>query len=292
VAGLVEEIQTQALDPTVRVTDLLRKVKLAAVKLKLADTIDWVEHELGGYGGVEDKDIPAYRRGHGTLIHNDQHGSRAARGDTLMVAALSQVFLRETIPSLEALANTPGNTLSIGVDPDIEASIKTSMGLTTCSFSVTFGKSMIISAIDRVRDLILDWSIALEHQGILGEGISFSMEEKNKASNAGSTINIQSFQGHLGDITGDQNRTNVASLDSSVNIATKETTLTDLSSKIEAEVENAADREAMLKIIKQMQVAKDTKSYADWYAKLVGYTANYVTILGPFLPALAGYIPG
>lgn len=291
-AGLIEEIQTQALDPTVRVTDVLRKVKLAAVKLKLTETIDWVERELGGYGGVEDKEIPAYRRGHGTLIQNDQHGSRAARGDTFVVAALSQVFLRETISSLEALANTPGNTLNIGVDPDIEASIKTSMGLTMCSFSVTFGKSMIISAIDRVRDLILDWSVALEQQGILGEGISFSMEEKTKASNAGSTINIQSFQGHLGDITGDQNRTNVASLDSSVNTATKETVLTELSSKIEVEVDNAADREAMLEIIKQMQIAKDTKSYADWYAKLVGYTANYVTILGLFLPALAGYIPG
>jgi AbiTii len=291
-AGLVQEIQTQALDPTVRVTDLLRKVKLAAVKLKLTETIDWVEHELRGYLGIDDDQVPTYRRGHGTLMQNDQFGSRVAHGDTMTVAALSQVFLREPISSLEALANSSGNTLIIGVDPDIEASIKTHMGLTTSSFSVTFGKSMVISAIDRVRDLILDWSVALEQQGILGEGISFTMEEKDKASIAGSTINIQSFQGHLGNVTGDQNRTNVASLDSSVNTAAKETTFTDLSSKIEAEVENAADRQAMLEIIKQMQVAKDTKSYSDWYAKLVGYTASYVTILGPFLPALAGYIPG
>ncbi|UEQ85921.1 hypothetical protein [Rhizobium sp. AB2/73] len=56
--GLVEEIQADALNDSIPVSTLLRKVKVAAVKLKLAAVENWVDMELTGYSG----DLPDYRK--------------------------------------------------------------------------------------------------------------------------------------------------------------------------------------------------------------------------------------
>jgi len=57
-SSLVEELQRDALNSKVRVSDLLRKAKTIAVKLDLPELAAWVEKELGGYNGSEP---PAYR---------------------------------------------------------------------------------------------------------------------------------------------------------------------------------------------------------------------------------------
>ncbi len=54
---LVEKLQLDAMDPNVRVTDLLRRVKFTAVQLGLGKVEDWVEQELNGYHGP----TPDYR---------------------------------------------------------------------------------------------------------------------------------------------------------------------------------------------------------------------------------------
>lgn len=64
--GLVEEIQRAALDPNVRVSTLLRQVKLAAVKLNLDSVERWVESELGGY--QDSSELPEYRKLSGVAV--------------------------------------------------------------------------------------------------------------------------------------------------------------------------------------------------------------------------------
>ncbi|MBA4043590.1 MAG: hypothetical protein C0471_04105 [Erythrobacter sp.] len=64
--GLVEELQRDALDTNVRVDQLLRKVKLAAVKLGLSDALLWVDEELNGYQDREE--LPDYRKTRGQTI--------------------------------------------------------------------------------------------------------------------------------------------------------------------------------------------------------------------------------
>lgn len=59
-------------------------------------------------------------------------------------------------------------------------------------------KSQIEGILDAVRNEILNWSLALESQGILGDGMSFSTEEVDKAKST--VYNIQSFQGVLGNV--------------------------------------------------------------------------------------------
>jgi hypothetical protein len=67
--GLVEEIQRAALDPNVRVSTLLRQVKLAAVKLNLDTVEQWVESELRGY--QDGSPVPDYRKLGGVAMARD-----------------------------------------------------------------------------------------------------------------------------------------------------------------------------------------------------------------------------
>src|SRR5690606_25216640 len=55
--------------------------------------------------------------------------------------------------------------------------------------------------LDAVRNTILNWALKLEQEGIVGEGMRFTSEEKAIAMTS-QNIHIGSFQGILGDVAG------------------------------------------------------------------------------------------
>src|SRR5262245_16715118 len=109
-AGLVEEIQKAAVDPDVAVSTLLRRVKLAAVKLKLDMVQDWVELELNGYPNKAS--LPEYRKVAGTAVARE-----AFTGWQLLMLAENTEFLRtasvgDPVGSIEAvLARDDGDLI-------------------------------------------------------------------------------------------------------------------------------------------------------------------------------------
>jgi hypothetical protein len=60
--SLVQQLQADAIQRSAPITDLLRKAKLVAAKLKRSDLSDWIGHEIGGYEGVPNSKLPAYRQ--------------------------------------------------------------------------------------------------------------------------------------------------------------------------------------------------------------------------------------
>jgi AbiTii-like protein len=78
---LVEKLQLEAMNPEVRVSDLLRRVKFTAVQLGLGKVEDWVEQELNGYKGVLP---PDYRTVHGRpMAHHPYVGWQELRGGNI-----------------------------------------------------------------------------------------------------------------------------------------------------------------------------------------------------------------
>jgi AbiTii len=69
VPSIIEQIQRDALDRAVSVSDLLRRMKLAATKLGLGAVEDWVEQELNGCKG----ELPDYRIIHGRPMVQDPY---------------------------------------------------------------------------------------------------------------------------------------------------------------------------------------------------------------------------
>src|ERR1700731_741858 len=60
--SIVLELQRDALDPAVPVSDLLRKALVVASKLEQRDLETWINSELNGYPDEPDLNVPPYRR--------------------------------------------------------------------------------------------------------------------------------------------------------------------------------------------------------------------------------------
>ncbi|WP_152522535.1 AbiTii domain-containing protein [Sphingobium ummariense] len=290
-AGLVEDIQAQSLDNGVSTTDLLRKVKLAAVKLQLSDAVEWVDAELKGYQSQDA--VPDYRRTLGQVkAHNPIRGPMDVGGDPEMLRKIATQIITEPISQVEKLAGDGTGEVIGKLHEELIFNINKYNGGPHMDYYVHISSTVFYNICQQVRNLVLDWAIGLEKAGILGEGISFTVEEKRKAAENAQNINIENFTGHLhsGNITGHQNRTVIGSTDNSVNSLEQSTVFEQLEQAIADNVRDDEHRRDLVDIIKQMQATQGTAEYKPWFQKLVGYAAEYATVLGPFLPALSQFV--
>lgn len=287
--GLVEEIQAKVLDKNVSITELLRMVKLAASKLQLTDAIEWVDHELKGYPTRDS--LPEYRRTIGELkAHNPMRGPIPVAGDQAMIRKISEQFITEPISKVEALCGDGTGTLMSKVDGELTAAIaRGNYGIHMDMF-VHMSAAVFVDIQEQVRNQILDWAVSLEQAGVRGEGISFSMDEKKKAADVASSVIHNYGVIHNGDNSGNQNRTNVNATDNSTNSLDIDNTFQNLLQAVEEGVSNAEHREEMIGIIKTMKETKGTSGYVPAFQKLVGYAADYATVLTPFIPALSSLL--
>jgi hypothetical protein len=197
-AGLVLELQKDALDSSVPIAPLLRKALVVAKKLEIDDFRLWIEKELNGYtpGGDE---IPQYREVEGIIkAWNPYNGwIPVIVQDEKMAKHLRRRKVKQSIRELESLVeNQKDSSLMIHYSPEIENML---MEDDPFQPALHIGANSIHGIIDCVRNTVLEWSLKLEKEGILGEGLSFSVKEKEKAQN-NPDINIQNFQGILGNV--------------------------------------------------------------------------------------------
>ncbi len=194
------------MDPEVRVSDLLRRAVVVAAKLGIDEFQEWASRELTGYVG--DKPVPSYRRVSGALrAHNPYHGwIPVIIENTELQRKLESRDAGQSISELEDLYNSPGkaDTLQMPLPHDwimriFANSREFQLGMMP---TLLIGRSTIRGILDAVRNEVLRWSLQLERQGILGEGMTFTVAEKTKA--AGVTYQIGTFSGILGNVTGSQ----------------------------------------------------------------------------------------
>lgn len=200
--SLVLELQREAMNSNSRMSDVLRKAMVVATKLKVQDLRAWVEAELKGY--TKDKEIPSYRKVNGTLkAWNPYNGwiPVIVRHSELS-ERLSKRSIAQPISELESLIQQKdeGAVLQVPLPHEwlmkfFADSKEFRLGMVP---TLIVDKSQIEGILDAVRNEILNWSLALESQGILGDGMSFSTEEVDKAKST--VYNIQSFQGILGNV--------------------------------------------------------------------------------------------
>jgi hypothetical protein len=195
VASIVEQIQRDALDPSVAVSMLLRRVKLAATKLGLGAVEDWVQQELDGYA----TDVPEYRIVRGIpIIRNPYRGWQPIGGS---VERLSKRACGEPVAALEDLISGEDGTFQIRLPDAITARINQINDVAGWPCAIDITRSQLVAILDRVRTLVLDWALKLETAGVLGSDFNFDAAEKQKARAVATTINIGtigSFAGNLG----------------------------------------------------------------------------------------------
>jgi hypothetical protein len=180
---LVLELQRDALDSKVAVSDLLRKALVVATKLGVKEFQEWVTKELTGYW--KDDDAPAYREVRGEVrAWNPYHGWQPVIFENGEAAErLSRRHCAQPAPELEALLDS--KELQMPFPPELARTLTANARPFRAQITLLISRSAIVGVLQSIRTTVLNWAMRLEAEGILGEGLTFTAEEKQAAARLG-----------------------------------------------------------------------------------------------------------
>ncbi|WP_431023939.1 hypothetical protein [Halomonas sp. H5] len=199
-SGLVLELQQDALDRNVPVSDLLRKAVVVSRKLGALEIGEWLNHELSGYPPDEDQ-IPSYREIKGQIkVFNPYHGWQPMHfGDAEMGERLARRRIGQAIGELVSIAeNDRDGSLMVPYSESVKNALMGAMEF-PLEPTLMVSRSQVDGILEGVRNQVLNWALELEEKGIVGDGMSFSTDEKIKATNTTYQItnNIGSMQNSM-----------------------------------------------------------------------------------------------
>ncbi|MGZ3805943.1 MAG: AbiTii domain-containing protein [Pseudobdellovibrionaceae bacterium] len=262
-ASIVQELQREPLSKQVPITDLLRKALVVARKLKVREFESWIQQELDGYAGATSDEIPKYRELKGTpQVWNPYHGWQPIMFQSSKEAdALSIRTCGQPISEIEHMIDEhkPGGHFEMPFPGEVAHKLMKAIGM-NLQPSLHISAATISRIRDSVRNIVLNWALKLEEDGILGSEISFSANEVEKAEKANYTIN--NFNGNLVNTQVQQNsHGSTQTLDAGVDKAALEVLLkavqTDIGNLSKLSVEQRSDIEAELATVKaQLQSSR------------------------------------
>jgi|ERR1700733_10002709 hypothetical protein len=182
-ASLVEELQRDALDANVAVADLLRKALVVATKLNLPEFRQWAENELEGY---DNSNVPTYRQFYGRVVYQHPHFGTITPvvfNDIETENLLSRHVERHSVAYLQDMIRTAdGSSILVASLPPAAMKWLVARADGAGIPQVHVPASNAVAILDAVRNTILKWSLKLEWEGIIGDGLSFSANEKETAT--------------------------------------------------------------------------------------------------------------
>jgi hypothetical protein len=185
--GIILELQKETLNKDVNVDTLIRKAYLVARKLKLNDFEKWLKLEMYGYN---DGDVvPDYRKVKGLIY------AKKANGYCVPAQLSSEEEERfssiEIIHPIIDINKQSKEGIRYYYKSEINAKLN-KKGNFEAIFYTEIDKDKLYGIVNIVINKILEWSLELEENGIVGDDISFSYDEVEKAKNI-SITNIISF---------------------------------------------------------------------------------------------------
>lgn len=229
------KLQQLALDPKVKISELLNHAYLISSKLDVKEFSEWCNYELNGYFS-SNSNIPGYRILRGSL-------NAAAVGKPIIPILVSGPDwskyadikpIYDSIPKLESWLSSDHQFISLRLDPNLEDFFTKELdgqdnelihrlGMQSNPFAdslksgyrpfLRIEKSDISNILSNVKKTILDWSINLEKQGIIGEDYIFTDEEKQMIQNVSYHIgNVGNMANHNDNSTINQTSTNTVQI--------------------------------------------------------------------------------
>lgn len=204
-SSVVLELQNEIIRPDCDVVSILRKAHLIAAKLQLKEFDQWIINELNGYGGNIEA-IPNYRITRGVLkAFNPYRGWIPTMiQDPEFEKAVCERPIPNSLSEIIALCATSENGLICELSGeqmeilnkvfDVPLPMKYSLHLSTTS---------IADIVEKVKNTILEWTIKLEAEGIIGEDLVFTVQERESAKKMPQTVN--NYYGPTNIVTGNNN---------------------------------------------------------------------------------------
>lgn len=190
--ALVTELVNDAMRAEISVSNLLRRALVTASRLSLPDLVSWLNSELSGYTSAP---VPDYRQVRGVPVCESGLGGWMPLEvpNPQVNAIFSRRSIFTSIPELERLVAS-GASMLVYFPPEFEAKLRRDMNPPTRP-AVEVQASQLFGLIEQVRSRIFQWALDLESKGVLGEGLSFTTEERQ-------IVAAQHY--HFGDVTGSQ----------------------------------------------------------------------------------------
>lgn len=195
--GLVLELEREALDEGVDIETLLRKSYLVARKLHFDEFEEWIQNEQNGYEG----DVPEYRNIGGDIkAWNPYRGWIPMILPAKMADVAKKMPIRNPISSIVDSYKSSNGTIMFTINGEM-TDFFNSIGSFKTKYAFFISKSEFHKIISAVRDKILEWAIMLEENGIVGNGLTLTDEEKRVAKEAPIINNYtNNFYGEVRDI--------------------------------------------------------------------------------------------
>ncbi|WP_107842168.1 hypothetical protein [Metasolibacillus meyeri] len=202
IQSLVVELQSEALSNGGSITGLIRKAFVLSRKLELDELSVWLKNEMEGYQNVSHENIPCYRYVQGHLkAWNPYRGFIPAIISGDKENEWSRQPLLQSLSEIESLIDGAkkmnSDILEYKFPPALQMKWMKSSGV-AFETSLHIPVPQFENVTNRVRDIILEWTLDLEGRGIKGENMTFSDNEKKSATQ------ITNIYNHIGTMMNSQ----------------------------------------------------------------------------------------
>ncbi len=168
------------MDKNTGIDDLLRKCVVIATKLQLEDLLRWAKKELNGY--EQGDEVPRYR-----TVPVEVKAYNPYQGAWLPFLweqeppeELRKRKLYQSVAQLNDLVSKHDGVLAMNLPNQVARKLMDAAETVQPPVFIV-SKTSVRGVLDTLRNVILDWSLKLEAEGILGKGMTFTNEEKSSA---------------------------------------------------------------------------------------------------------------
>ncbi|MBD5131428.1 MAG: ABC transporter substrate-binding protein [Clostridiales bacterium] len=260
--GIVLELQQELLSKDCDILNALRKAHIIATKLKLSEFDSWIQQELNGYS--RESDAPDYRRVRGVLrAFNPYVGWIPAMIDNSSLE--ETICLRKLIDPISSLMDLYDNSNDIQLEytGSILAELHKLFDAPIKMRYVLFvGSHCIKEIIEHIKDSLLQWTLKLEENEIVGADLSFTTQEKEKAQSLPQTIN--NYYGPTNVIAASTSNTQIAVGNNNTvtfDYGNGKNAVVEIKKSIEQEIKTKEDKDEALELLKEVnsKIAKKKK---------------------------------
>lgn len=188
-SSAVLELQSAITESNCDIVNVLRKAHIIAVKLGLHEFDQWITNELNGY--TDPGSVPEYRLVHGELkLFNPYRGwIPAIIPDTELDKIICEKKIQNSISGIITLCKDNKELTSPFTGSTLRELNRIFDFPTTTNYALFISISAAKDIIQKVKNTVLEWTIRLDKEGILGENMRFTKEETESAKSIPQQVN-------------------------------------------------------------------------------------------------------
>lgn len=189
-SSVVLELQKEVTQPNCDIVSVLRRAHLIASKLGLKDFNQWIVNELNGYS--IQNDAPEYRTVSGQLkAFNPYNGwIPVMLNEPELEDLICHPKMINSISEIVSLCKGENSRIIMPLPAEIQKEVNRMCdNQIPMQFALHISKTAAADIIEKVKNTLIEWTLELEEKGVLGEDMSFSEQEKEKAKSIPQQVN-------------------------------------------------------------------------------------------------------